>query len=260
MRKLLVFGALVAAAASAPAFAQDVTVTGNVTLTTDYVWRNVTQSNYDAAIQGGIDITTSNGFYVGTWASSIDFNDASDANIEVDLYGGYRFDLGGVAADVGVIYYAYPDTDDINFTEIYGKLSKTFDAVTLGGSLNWDPDNETTYADASIAFAGILAQRRLWRLPRGLRRVLRLQCWRFVGCGRRHARRALQRERHLGHGRKHRLLDRSLDVVPTGRAERPAAARHGKPPRPRGGFLRLRLWPLREARQAGQAVLTHRQT
>jgi uncharacterized protein (TIGR02001 family) len=153
MRKLLVFGALVAAAASAPAFAQDVTVTGNVTLTTDYVWRNVSQSNYDAAIQGGIDITTSNGFYVGTWASSIDFNDASDANIEVDLYGGYRFDLGGVAADVGVIYYAYPDTDDINFTEVYGKLSKTFDAVTLGGSLNWDPDNETVYADASIGYA-----------------------------------------------------------------------------------------------------------
>jgi uncharacterized protein (TIGR02001 family) len=153
MRKLLVFGALIAAAASAPAFAQEVTVTGNVTLTTDYVWRNVSQSNYDAAIQGGIDVTVSNGFYVGTWASSIDFNDASDANIEVDLYGGYRFDLGGVAADVGVIYYAYPDTDDINFTEIYGKLSKTFDAVTLGGSLNWDPDNETTYADASIAFA-----------------------------------------------------------------------------------------------------------
>jgi uncharacterized protein (TIGR02001 family) len=65
------------------------------------VWRNVSQSNYDLAIQGGIDVTTSSGFYVGTWASSIDFNDASDANVEVDVYGGYRFDLGGVAADVG---------------------------------------------------------------------------------------------------------------------------------------------------------------
>ena len=104
MRKLLVFGAMMAAASAAPAFAQDeVTVTGNVGIVTDYVWRNVSQSNYDLAIQGGIDVTTSAGFYVGTWASSIDFNDASDANVEVDVYGGFRFDLSGVAADVGVI-------------------------------------------------------------------------------------------------------------------------------------------------------------
>jgi uncharacterized protein (TIGR02001 family) len=155
MRKLLVFGALVAAAsAAAPAFAQDeVTVTGNVAMVTDYVWRNVSQSNYDFAIQGGLDVTTSSGLYAGTWASSIDFNDASDANVEVDVYGGYRFDLGGVAADVGVIYYAYPDADDIDFYEVYGKLSKTFDAVTLSGSLNFDPDNETLFADAAVGYA-----------------------------------------------------------------------------------------------------------
>jgi|JI6StandDraft_1071083.scaffolds.fasta_scaffold00110_60 uncharacterized protein (TIGR02001 family) len=154
MRKLLVFGAMMAAASAAPAFAQDeVTVTGNVGIVTDYVWRNVSQSNYDLAIQGGIDVTTSSGFYVGTWASSIDFNDASDANVEVDVYGGYRFDLGGVAADVGVIYYAYPDADDIDFYEVYGKLSKTFDTVTIAGSLNYDPDNETLFADASVGVA-----------------------------------------------------------------------------------------------------------
>jgi uncharacterized protein (TIGR02001 family) len=153
MRKLLVFGALVAATA-APAFAQDdITVTGNVTLATDYVWRNVTQSNNDFAIQGGLDLTTSSGFYVGAWASSIDFNDASDSNVELDLYGGYRFDLGGVAADVGAIYYSYPDTDDINFWEVYGKLSKSFDALTLSGSVNWDPDNETVFVDAAAAYA-----------------------------------------------------------------------------------------------------------
>lgn len=156
MRNLLVFGALVAASATAPAFAQDVTVTGNVTLVSDYQWRNVTQSNYDATIQGGIDLTTSSGFYVGTWASGVDFeNGPDDTNLEVDLYGGYRFDLGGVGADVGVIYYAYPDSEgsDINFYEVYGKLSKTFDAVTLGGSFNWDPDNETTFLDASVGYA-----------------------------------------------------------------------------------------------------------
>lgn len=157
MRKLLVFGALVAAAsAAAPAFAQDeVTVTGNVTLVSDYAWRNVTQSNNDATIQGGLDLTTSSGFYVGTWASGVDFGDPSDINLEVDFYGGYRFDLAGIATDVGAIYYAYPDSgpNDVDFYEVYGKMSKTFDNFTLGGSLNWDPDNETVFADASAGLA-----------------------------------------------------------------------------------------------------------
>jgi uncharacterized protein (TIGR02001 family) len=156
MRKLLVFGALVAATA-APAFAQDdITVSGNVTLTNDYVWRNVTQSNQDFTIQGGLDLETSSGFYLGVWGSGVDFENApDDTNLEVDLYGGYAFDLGGIGADVGAIYYAYPDSEgsDLNFWEVYGKLETTFDAVTLGGSLNWDPDNETTYVDATIGYA-----------------------------------------------------------------------------------------------------------
>lgn len=156
MRNLLIFGALVAASA-APALAQEVAVTGNVTLVSDYAWRNVSQSNKDATIQGGLDAVWTNGFYVGTWASGVDFNDEpEDTNLEVDLYAGYRFDLGGVAADIGALYYAYPDagTGDYNFWEVYGKLSKTFDGgVSLGGSLNWDPDNETVYADASVGFA-----------------------------------------------------------------------------------------------------------
>jgi len=155
MRKLLVFGALVAAAASAPAFAQDVTVSANVTLTSDYAWRNTTQSNYDPVVQGGFDVDFGNGFYAGTWASGVDFNDSSDVNLEIDFYGGYTFDLGGVGADIGAIYYAYPDSSsDINFWEVYGALSKDFDnGLSLGGSLNWDPDNETVYADASVGYA-----------------------------------------------------------------------------------------------------------
>jgi uncharacterized protein (TIGR02001 family) len=155
MRNLLICGAF-AAVAAAPAFAQEVTVSGNVALVTDYAWRNVSQSNKDATIQGGLDLVTSSGFYVGTWASGVDFNnDPDDTNLEVDLYGGFRFDLAGIAADVGALYYAYPDSEDsdIDFWEVYGKLSKTFDQVTLGGSLNWDPDNETVYLDGSVGFA-----------------------------------------------------------------------------------------------------------
>ncbi len=157
MRKLLVFGALVAAAASAPAFAQEVTVSGNVTLTTDYAWRNVSQSNYDSTVQGGFDVDFGNGFSFGTWASGVDFSDEpEDTNLEVDFYGSYGFDLGGIDASVGAIYYAYPDADtaDLNFYEVNFGLSKEFDnGLSLGGSLNWDPDNDTVYADIAAGFA-----------------------------------------------------------------------------------------------------------
>ena len=155
MRKLLIFGVFVAATA-APAFAQEVTVTGNVTLVSDYAWRNVTQSNQDMTIQGGLDLTTSNGFYVGTWASGVDFNnDPDDTNLEVDLYAGYAFEAGGVGFDVGALYYSYPDSEDsdLDFWEVYGKASKEWGAFGLGGSLNWDPDNETVYADVGVSYA-----------------------------------------------------------------------------------------------------------
>ena len=158
MRKLLVLGALVAASA-APALAQEVSVSGNVTLTTDYHWRNVTQSNQDLAIQGGFDVDFGTGFYLGTWASSVDFApgpDTDDTNVEIDFYGGYAFSAGGVDLDFGGIYYVYPDSEasDLNFFELYAAVGKEFDSgFGIGGSLNWDPDNETVYADVSGAFA-----------------------------------------------------------------------------------------------------------
>jgi uncharacterized protein (TIGR02001 family) len=160
MRNLLVLGVL-AAAATAPAFAQEaasgpVTVTGNVSLVTDYAWRNVSQSNQDPTIQGGFDFDFGSGFTAGVWASGIDFQDEpEDANLEVDFYGAYGFDLGGVAASVGFIYYAYPDADtaDYDFYEVNAGLSKEWGAFSLGGTINWDPDNDTTYADVAAGYA-----------------------------------------------------------------------------------------------------------
>ena len=60
-----------------PAFAQDtappspVTVSGSVTLATDYRLRGVSQSDKDGAIQGGLTIAHDSGFYVGAWGSNL---------------------------------------------------------------------------------------------------------------------------------------------------------------------------------------------
>lgn len=49
----------------------DITITGNVSLTSQYRLRGITQTDEDIALQGGITIAHSSGFYVGTWASNL---------------------------------------------------------------------------------------------------------------------------------------------------------------------------------------------
>lgn len=153
MRNILIFGALVAASA-APAFAQEVTVSGNVALTTDYAFRGISQSDEAPAIQGGFDVAIGDtGLYAGTWASNINFG-AGGANMELDIYGGYKFDLGPVAMDVGVLGYLYPSADDdltgeLDYYEVFAKPSIALTPeFTLGGALYYSPDFTTESGDA----------------------------------------------------------------------------------------------------------------
>ncbi|MGB0722963.1 MAG: TorF family putative porin [Gammaproteobacteria bacterium] len=102
--------------------AQDVEFSGNVAFTTDYVWRGVSQSDNDLAVQGGFDLAAGM-FYAGTWGSAVDFG--GPETMEWDLYGGVAGEFGdsGVGWDVGYIAYLYPGDSDINFGEGYVGLT-----------------------------------------------------------------------------------------------------------------------------------------
>jgi uncharacterized protein (TIGR02001 family) len=104
----IALGALGLASVSAwtsPAFAID-GLTANADITTNYIFRGLTQSANRPAVQGGLDYAVPDtGLAVGTWVSSIDFGDHTP--IEWDLYANYNFNLGPVAASVGVIGYVY---------------------------------------------------------------------------------------------------------------------------------------------------------
>ncbi len=113
----------------------------NVSLTSEYRYRGISQSRFKPALQGGVDYAFASGFYVGSWASTIKtVKDAGGgANIEWDLYGGYKGSLGkSLSFDVGALQYVYPDArdtgwdaayDNPNTTEIYGAL--TFGPATV---------------------------------------------------------------------------------------------------------------------------------
>ncbi len=108
------------------------TLTGNVSLTSDYVFRGISQTGGDAAIQGGLDYTHSSGIYLGTWGSNVgwieDFQGYNSGNMEVDLYGGYRGTAGPISYDVGVIGYFYPGSKPATTTK--GDTTEAY--VSLG--------------------------------------------------------------------------------------------------------------------------------
>jgi uncharacterized protein (TIGR02001 family) len=93
-------------------------LSANIGLATEYVFRGFSQTSEGPAVQGGFDATCGM-FYAGVWASNLDWgaNDGGSgrniANIEMDWYGGLKFNTGRIAWDVGVIYYTYPRGADI---------------------------------------------------------------------------------------------------------------------------------------------------
>ncbi len=125
-------------------------LSANVALTTDYTWRGFSQNSENPSIQGGFDYANG-AFYAGTWAAIVDFG---GGNMELDLYGGFAGETeSGLSWDLGAIGYIYPDTEDLDFLEIYGGLGYEFSGgVGVGGYVYFDPDNETVYAEGSASY------------------------------------------------------------------------------------------------------------
>ncbi|HJV74694.1 MAG TPA: TorF family putative porin [Noviherbaspirillum sp.] len=101
----------------------------NVSVTSDYRYRGISQTRLKPALQGGADYTHKpSGFYVGTWLSTIKWvKDAGgDGGVEWDVYGGKRGEFGAnLSYDVGVLTYVYPSNKlnpSADTTEIYGQL------------------------------------------------------------------------------------------------------------------------------------------
>jgi uncharacterized protein (TIGR02001 family) len=171
----------IAQTAPAPAPAPAISpITANVTVTNDYRYRGISQSNFQPAIQGGFDYAHESGFYIGNWNSSISWitdqwgpannGPIKSAPIEMDFYAGFKKELiaPGFATDIGVLQYYYPITGVINTasfknfntTEIYaaqnftagpvaGFLKFSYAATTLFGFYG---STGSTYTDLTLNY------------------------------------------------------------------------------------------------------------
>jgi uncharacterized protein (TIGR02001 family) len=112
------------------------TLTGSVTLVSDYRFRGIAQTYLGPAIQGGFDYSHATGFYVGNWDSNVASQVyTGGVGIEMDVYGGYKRSFGRLALDVGYIYYHYPSAQ----FQSEGNEAQSFDTheVYFGGSWKW---------------------------------------------------------------------------------------------------------------------------
>lgn len=141
-------------------------LSGNVALVSDYRFRGVSFSDGDPALQGGIDLVHSSGFYLGTWGSTIS-GGTPYGELELDLYAGWSGDVSdGVTFDIGLLYYVYPTENelanlvgaDTDYFEPYASIGTTLGPVsaTLGVAYAWDQaslgdeDNLYLYTDFEL--------------------------------------------------------------------------------------------------------------
>ena len=139
----LVASSVLLASASTTAMAEGAWEgSASVALSSEYVWRGISQTMSDPAISGSFDLGHESGFYAGVWASNVDFG--SEASVEVDYYAGFGGDFGdsGFSYDVGGLYYDYPSEESLDFFEVYGFVSYSF--VTVGAAY-------TAWADTDAA-------------------------------------------------------------------------------------------------------------
>ena len=155
------------------------TVTSNVSLVSNYLYRGISQTNAKPAIQGGFDYAHSSGFYAGVWGSSVSWltdagagsQVASSSQVELDTYFGFKNSISGdITYDVGFLRYNYPakypatmnnatgttpwakaDTD-----EIYGAMGYKWFTLkyshSLGDTFALPNARGTNYIDLSASY------------------------------------------------------------------------------------------------------------
>lgn len=147
------------ALASTPAFADeetappsDFTISGSAQGVSDYRFRGISLSGGDIAVQGSINVNHASGLYVGTWASSLE-DSAVYGHTEVDLYAGWTGEVSsGLTADVGLLYYVYPNgkVGDANVFEPYASLTAAIGPATAKVGVNYAWDQNSLGGDDNL--------------------------------------------------------------------------------------------------------------
>ncbi len=147
LMKISLAAAAATVALSGAAMAEELKLSYNVGVASDYVFRGVSQTQEDPQIFGGVDATYGIG-YAGVWASNVDFG-TDDPSAEIDLYAGVKPTVAGNNLDLGVIYYGYVDDKggaadtglgQFGYFELKAAGSRAVGPATVGVAAYYSPE------------------------------------------------------------------------------------------------------------------------
>lgn len=159
-KKIAIASAMAMATVSGAAMAAesekilDGEVTGNLSVLSSYNLRGITNvpENDGATLQGGLDWAHDSGFYVGYWASTLDYQASpskTNTSFESDFYAGYN---GSISEDLGytiggTIYYYYPGWESTGYETLLGLSYKdfSFTAQTLLNNVTYGNKGDTYF-------------------------------------------------------------------------------------------------------------------
>lgn len=174
MKKSLLFVALSVASFGAHAADEPKSphsITGNVGLYSQYVFRGLTQTNQKPALQGGFDYAHSSGLYAGVWNSNVSWiadgaqtfgTGPVSSSLESDFYAGYKGSFAGdFAYDLGFLRYQYwgqyqngfikPDTSEL-YTSLGYKWVTAKYSYSLGDTFGIDDAKGSDYIELNASF------------------------------------------------------------------------------------------------------------
>lgn len=150
IRAALSAAALLCAAVPEAHAESALSLSGNATFTTQYVYRGITNSAEHPAVQPEFDLTYKDLFYAGIWGSNVDFGaDPSGkelATVEIDYYAGVTPSLGKWKFDIAAYYDTYPGAFDpqgeFDYFELWTGVSRSVFADKLALKLYnyWSPE------------------------------------------------------------------------------------------------------------------------
>ncbi len=103
-------------------------ITASVDLVSDYRFRGISLSDRDLAAQGHIELSHTSGLYAGVWGTSLK---NAPADVELDMYAGWRGQAGPFDLDAGAVAYVYPGASDLDYFEFTASVAMSLGPAEL---------------------------------------------------------------------------------------------------------------------------------
>ena len=137
--------------------AADSPISWEIGVVSDYLFRAVSQTDENPTAQASLTWNLPAGFYVGSFASGVDFG-AGSPDVEVDYFVGYGFDVSDkVNVDVLLHRYTYPGASEMAYNELIATAT-----IAENWALSVGYTNDVWGSDTTGWYYGVS---RDWALP-----------------------------------------------------------------------------------------------